>query len=200
MKQQVTAIKDFQQVLRDMEGWIKNPTILYTGRENNMQLRPREILANWLMCILGNATDANRDFTFSNDPFNNGDGVIFDRKTGEQMVTEHVFVRHVDENKVDAEEMILTAVANKQEKGGKAYAEGKHLVVFCEGIGEWWPNKVGRRLHETHDFSSVWGVGLETAKDNDYKYWIVNFNDKHSPAARVSVNLESYTWDVDFIQ
>jgi hypothetical protein len=200
MKQKVTAVKDLHLIFADLEVWIKNPEILYSGRAGNMQLLPREILANWLICILGSEIDPSKSLTFSNDPFGGGDGIIIDRNSEEQMVTEHVFVpKHKKTDESVAEELVIKAIQDKQAKG-KQYAEGKHLIVFCDGIGNWFPNKVGREIEGKHDFASVWAIGLETPNDNFYTYWIVELNKNHSPAFLIRVNFKEKNWCVSRIQ
>ena len=75
-----------------MEPWIKNPEHLYTGKSGNVQLRAREIVANWLLCAVGNFYSDSESLIFCNDPFGEGDGIIIDRETEDQMVTEHIFI------------------------------------------------------------------------------------------------------------
>ena len=147
VKQKVTIVRDLQIVLGDMEPWVKNPNVLYSGRAGNMKLLPREIIANWLLCAVGNSAGDTDSLTFCNDPFGGGDGIIIDRDSGEQMVTEHIFVpKHQNNGNKSAEDLIVEAVEKKQNKGGKSYSEGKHLIIFCDGIGILFPNKVGNRI------------------------------------------------------
>lgn len=201
MKQKVTLVRDLGLVLRDMESWIRNPDILYSGRSGNMKLLPREILGNWLLCAAGNATDPAQPFTFCNDPVGGGDGIIINTKTDEQMVTEHVFVpQHQKKDGVNGDSLIVDAVFNKQNKGGEAYAHGKHLIVFCDGIGEWLPNKVGREIAGKHDFASVWTAGLLKPEADRYAYWVAHLNEKHSPVVEITINFQNYDWSVTSIQ
>ncbi len=202
VKQKVTIVKDLEVVLGDMEPWVKNPNFLYSGRSGNIKLLPREILANWLLCAVGNSNANNDPFTFCNDPFGGGDGIVINRDSGEQMVTEHIFVpKHQKKDKKNAEELIVEAVQKKQNKGGKAYAEGKHLIIFCDGIGNWFPNKVGRKIQKIHNFSSVWAIGLERVEnENDYFYWVTLFNENHSPASQVKIDFQQKKWSVKKVQ
>ena len=202
VKQKVTIVKDLEAVLSDMEPWIKNPKILYSGRAGNIKLLPREILANWLLCALGNSNVSNDPFTFCNDPFGGGDGIIINRDSGEQMVTEHIFVpKHQKKDKKSAEDLIVEAVQKKQSKGRKAYAEGKHLIIFCDGIGNWFPNKVGRKIQKTHNFSSVWAIGLERVQnENYYYYWVALFNTNHSPISQIKIDFQKKKWSVKIVQ
>lgn len=202
VKQKVTIVKDLEAVLGDMEPWVKNPNFLYSGRAGNIKLLPREILANWLLCAVGNSTANNDPFTFCNDPFGGGDGIIINRDSGEQMVTEHIFVpKHQKKDKKSAEDLIVEAVQKKQKKGSKAYAEGKHLIIFCDGIGNWVPNKVGRKIQRIHNFSSVWAIGLERVEnENYYYYWVALFNSNHSPVSQVKIDFQEKKWSVKKVQ
>lgn len=202
LKQKVTIVKDLNAVLCDMEPWVKNPKILYVGRSGNFQLLPREILANWLLCAVGNSVSGNNSLTFCNDPFGGGDGIIIDRENGDQMVTEHIFIpKHKKQEEKSTEELFIDAVKKKQNKGNKAYAEGKHLVIFCDGIGKWFPNKVGRRIQGIHNFSSVWAIGLERVEnENFYFYWVAFFNETHTPVSQVKIDFQEKKWSVEKIQ
>ena len=53
--------------------------------------------------------------------------------------------------------LVLAAVAQKQGKGGAAYASGKTLIVFLDsGTGEWFPNRAAKALPKLVDFAAVW--------------------------------------------
>ena len=202
MKQNVTVVKDLAAVLKDMEPWVKNPKTLYSGNKpKNFSLLPREILGNWLMCTVGNALDDKAAWTFCTDP-SGGDGILIDRNTDSQMVTEHVFVpQKYLKDSHGPEDVIKNAVAKKQAKGGKAYAEGKHLIVFCEGIGKWYPNRVGKAIAGTHNFASVWAVGLDRAENADtYYYWIAQFENSHCPVVEIKIDFDKVVWLVSGIQ
>jgi len=203
MKQKVTRIKDLGMALGDLEPWVKDPQSLYSGKKpSRLALLPREILANWLLCAVGNSEYPTKSFTFSDDPFGGGDGIIMDKISGEQMVTEHVFVSQFQkQTNQSPEDVIIDAIKKKQNKGGKAYAQGKHLIVFCEGIGKWTPNVVGRQIHGTHDFSSIWALGLGRAEnDNSYFYWVACFDGTHSPIREVSIDFKQKNWSVTPLQ
>lgn len=200
MKYRVTQIRDLKSVLKDMEAFIKDPRYLRIGRDlSNFSLRPREILANWLMCVVGNHISREDGLTFTEDP-TGGDGVIRNRQSGECFLTEHVFVgvpQTVTGNSV--EYMIVNAVEHKKKKG-TAYAKGKHLVVFSEAKGSWLPNRVGKIIDQQHSFESVWAVGLENVSGSVYNYWVVLFGASHSPSWRVSVDFDRCEWTIGQIQ
>lgn len=203
MKQHVKSITDLTTVLQDIEPWVKEPKTLYNGRKpGNFGLLPREIWANWLLCAIGNAQTENADWTFSDDEDGGGDGILFDRASESGMVTEHIFIPPMQKKAGQAtEDVIIAAVNKKQSKGRKAYAEGKHLIVFCEGIGTWFPNRVGKVIAGTHDFSSVWAIGFEGhSGENEYTYWATRFEDDHSHAVQITVNFKERSWTVTTVQ
>ena len=202
VKQKVTIVKNLKAVLGDMGPWVKNPDFLYSGRAGNFKLLPREILANWLLCIVGNSGRDTEQLTFCNDPFGGGDGIILDRESGEQMVTEHIFIpKHQNKDGKSTEDLVVEAVEKKENKGGKSYSKGKHLIIFCDGIGNWFPNKVGRRIQGIHNFSSVWAIGLERVEnDNFYFYWVALFDKNHSPVSQVKIDFQQKQWSVENIQ
>jgi hypothetical protein len=92
MKYSVRRFKSLAIALKELEPFIRNGQHLQTGKpfEKFGDMRSREILANWLLCVAINSTD-NRELTFSSDPVG-GDGIICDSATGETWSTEHVMV------------------------------------------------------------------------------------------------------------
>lgn len=147
MRHQVTAIQDLKSLLGDIVPFIKDSRFLQNGREvSNFRQRPREILANWLICAAGNCEDGPDAWTFSIDPMG-GDGLIVKRSTSVGWPTEHVFIPAPKTlHNESVEDQIISAVKHKQQKG-ETYARGKHLVIFAyaEG-GPWWPNRAGKRI------------------------------------------------------
>jgi hypothetical protein len=89
-------------------------------------MRPREMLANWLLCATFEAIEG-RELMFYSDSIG-GDGIIRDEATGETWPTEHVYVSQYSTG-ADAKALILDAIKHKQ-AGGAAYASGKILVCF----------------------------------------------------------------------
>ena len=200
-KKPLTQIKDLKLVLKDMEPYVKNPRFLRVGREfTNFDLRPREALANWLLCVVGNFNTGTGNLTFSEDP-SVGDGAIINKSTGKFMLTEHVFVPEPKVNDArSVEEHVIDAVKRKAKKG-KVYADGRHLVVFSEAIGKWYPNRVGRQLPGLHDFATVWAVGLDHSNDKEYVYGVAKFEDqKNSPAWHVWISFDFDDWNVKRLQ
>ncbi len=137
MKYLVRRFKNLELALKELEPFIKKGFPLHTGKPfNNFgRMRPREALANWLLCVTGNAAD-NRQLTFSTDP-TGGDGIICDTESDETWPTEHVMVPQLPRDDArNAEEKILAAIEQKRAKGGAAYAAGKTLIVFLEEMAK----------------------------------------------------------------
>jgi hypothetical protein len=184
MKYKVTRFKSLKICIKELEPFIRNGEHLQTGKPFKRfdGLRSREILANWLLCVAINSSTQPDRLTFSSDP-TGGDGIITDTINGETWLTEHVIVPVACAGeKANAETLILKTINSKQNKGGKAYASGKTLIVFLNaGLGEWFPNKVARQLPEPFDFEAVWVVGLQGVEKNNYVYI--------RPVAKVALNL-----------
>jgi hypothetical protein len=67
--------------------------------------------------------------------------------------------------------LILKAIEKKQNKGGAAYATGKMLIIFLSANGgEWFPNRVARKLPKPLDFEDIWIVGLQSVVQEKYIY------------------------------
>ncbi len=199
MKAEVTKIRDLKLALKDLERHVRAPDFLRKGREfKNFSLRPRELLANLLICAAGNSEPGNH-LTICTDPLG-GDGLILDEKQGKYMTTEHVFVPAKDGELDHVESKLLAAIEHKKKKG-KAYCTGKDLVIFSEARGMWMPNHVARRIAGRHDFSTVWVVHLEKAGDQEYSY-NVSWLDAggHAPVWRVLINGDFTDWRVERIQ
>jgi hypothetical protein len=195
-------IRDLGIALKDLEPHIKNPRFLRVGREySNFRLRPREVLANWLLCAVGNFQNDNENLTFSEDP-TGGDGIILNQADNRYMATEHVFIPPPRPNStVSVEDLIVQKIEHKM-RNGAAYARGKHLIVFSEAIGWWYPNRVGRRIAGQHEFASVWVVGLERGDESGFLYWVTCplAGPVDSFAWRVSINANFTSWQVERVQ
>lgn len=197
---QVTQIRDLGILLRDLEPFVKRPDFLRVGREfQNFRLRPREVLANWLFCVVRNYVYDTCNFTFAEAPID-GDGIIVNRETGEWIATEHVFVPppRGEANEL-VEDKIVQAVEHKARRG-EAYARGKSLIVFSEAVGSWFPNRVGRRINGAHHLNVVYAAGLERSDQTEFIYWLTEFAPEHSPAWRITIPFDFTFWEVDPIQ
>jgi hypothetical protein len=133
MKHPVRRFKSLAVAFKGIEPFVRNGHHLRTGRgfKKFGDMRSREILANWLLCVTVNHVGGAK-LTLRSGTASGGDGVIYDTVTGHMFPTEHVMVPLASGEGADGETVILKAIANKCEKGGKAYASGKALVVFNE--------------------------------------------------------------------
>jgi hypothetical protein len=147
VKYKIARFKSLKVCLKELERFIRNGEHLQTGKPFKQfeGMRSREILANWLLCVVGNFAMQAEHLMFSSDPLG-GDGIICNTVTEETWPTEHVSVPRVRGGEdANAETLILQAIRHKQNKGGAAYASGKTLLVLLDaGAGKWFPNKVAK--------------------------------------------------------
>jgi hypothetical protein len=202
MKYNTTRFKSLKVALKEIEQFIRTPGHLQTGKPLKQfgGLRPRELVANWLLCAAFNFACASPDrLTFSSDP-TGGDGILYDTEAKASFPTEHVFVPAVSScQRADVEALILKAIEKKQVKGGAAYATGKTLVVFSfvgDG-GEWHPSRVAERLPDLLHFEIVWVVGLHLYDRGEYVYGVTQLDLSHGPAptwlVRIAKDFDAWT-------
>lgn len=180
MKQPITKFKDMTVALKELAKFVRDDArFLATGREIERfgRLRPREMLANWLICAAVNEDDKHGRMIFTTDP-DGGDGIIWDQSIDQHSRTEHIYVRQSQEgDPVPVEQKIADAVGQKQGKGGAAYAKGKVLVIFLGGVegppekSLWYPKKAAEQL-PANDFVEVWVVGLHRYMEEHYLYFV----------------------------
>ena len=201
MRHKVTTIRDLKSVLNDIVPSIKDPRYLYSDREvRNFRLRPREILANWLICSVKNHEVGPDTWTFSTDP-PGGDGLIVKRSTRIGWPTEHIFIPTLKSSQNESVEDLMIKAVEHKHQNGEAYAKGKQLVIFADVSREkWFPNQVCRKIKGQHSFDSVWAVGLEQTDGNDYDYWVVCFDELPSQVWKVYIDMDSTEWNVERIQ
>lgn len=202
MSYKTTRFKSMAVALRELEPFIKSGAHLETGEPFKQfgDARSRELVANWMICAAANAEEGvGERMEFHSNPIG-GDGIIVDSKTGETWATEHVLVPMPRTASVpDIEVSIAKAVADKQKKGGAAYAAGKTLVVFLNsGGGEWKPTRATKNL-PAHDFGAVWVVGLCSANDGEYVYGVANLHLEigQAPAWTVHIAKDFASWSVE---
>lgn len=202
MKYQVTKFKNLHLALKELEPFIRNGKHLHTGRgfKSFGNMRSRECLANWLLCVAINSLYPER-LTFTSAPTDvGGDGIIIDLTTQETWITEHVAVLPPrDNNTKKIETLILDAVADKS-SNGEAYASGKTLVVFLDaGLGEWFPNKIAQQLPKPLLFEAVWVVGLHAVEEGEYIYNVTRLDLSRGrvPIWRVRINKDFDSWNVN---
>jgi len=195
---QKKLIKDFKIALKDFEPMVKNPQFLWNGRDiTNFSLRPREAWANWLICVVLQKMH-NRYITFMED--DKGDGFIIDKEKKVIVPTEHVCALDVPKGKKlpNGEKRIIDAINLKIARGDE-YALGKLLVVFFDGAGEFYRNKIRESIFGKHKFEAVFCVGLLTSSYKGYSYTVTEFRDSfkdQSITHRVDINGDFSAWTI----
>jgi hypothetical protein len=191
-------IKDFKIVLKDLEPLVKDPSFLWRGRDlSNFSLRPREIWGNWLVCVVLRKIHG-RDITFMDD--DRGDGFIVDKEKRVIAHTEHVCALDIPEGKkLPAGESRIIEAINLKIARGDEYANGKLLVVFFDGAGKFYRNKIRESIFNRHNFEAVFCVGLLESSDDGYSYSVTEFRNSFgdkSRTYRVDINNDFNNWEV----
>lgn len=206
-RHRITRFKSLELALKELEPFFRNVVkdgkpILESGRPLKKfgNMLPRELVANWLLTVVGNFFARCERFQFTTDP-RGGDGIIYDTITKEGVWTEHVIVRAADTGRKDVQSQILEAVTKKIAKGGPAYARGKTLVVFMFSGGngaQWWPDQVAAVLPRPLHFEAVWVVGFQrfAAGDRIYAITRLDLRRGHAPAWWVRITSDFSNWVV----
>jgi hypothetical protein len=202
MKHDATRFKDLKVALKEIEPLIRDPRHLQTGKpfEKFGGMRPREMVANWLLCAAIQAVEGH-EMMFYTDPLH-GDGIIRDEATGQTFPTEHVYVSQYSTGP-NAQTLILNAINHKQ-AWKDAYAAGKTLVVFLDtpAVGQWYPTSVARVLPNPLHYAAVWVVGFSKLEGEDYIYGLTMLDpsQENAPAVLVRIHKEFDAWEVVQIQ
>lgn len=191
-------VRSLKILLKDMEPYVRDAKFLHSGRKfENFKLLPREIWANWLMCVvLQKLHDA--DITFAED--DNCDGLFIDKKTGRVVATEHVSALEIPKANLQekGEARILHAIEHKIKRGCE-YAEGKFLIVFFDGAVKWYRNRLREAINGKHNFKSIYCIGLLTVDDSGYAYSLTQFHPKMPETSityKVKINSSFTDWQV----
>ena len=193
----IKFIKDFKSALKDFEPYVKNPNYLIKGREfTNFSLRPREAWANWLLCVTLRKLHGDH-ITFAED--HDGDGLIVAKTTGEVVQTEHVSALENPLNPLPkGEDRIINAI-NQKISRGPDYARGKWLIVFFDGAGEFYRNKIRENIKGRHNFGAVFCIGLLTSDENGYSYLVTEFKDSSGDKSitfKIDINGDFTDWGI----
>jgi hypothetical protein len=205
MKQKAVRFTSLSVALKELEPFIRNGAHLRTGKifKRFEGLRSRELLANWIICVVFNSQINKERFTFTSDP-DGGDGIIYDSETGDTWLTEHVFIPPTTtNNSLSIEQLILRAIDLKRNKGGIAYAGGKSLIVFLDsGGGIWFPNRVAKNLPEPLLFEIAWVVGLHSVDDGNYVYFAtcLDRESRDAPSYKILIDKDFAHWQVEVVQ
>ena len=194
---EIKLIKDFHIALKDLEHYVKNPDFLIKGREfTNFSLRPREAWANWLLCVVLRKLHGD-NLTFAENP--RGDGFVVNKNTGEVIPTEHVSALENPLNPLPkGEDRVISAINLKINKGAD-YAKGKWLIVFFDGAGEFYRNKIRENIKGRHGFGAVYCIGLLTSDQNGYSYSVTEFKDSSgdkSVTFKIDINIDFTDWAI----
>jgi hypothetical protein len=207
MKYPARRFKSLAIALKEIEPHVRTGKPLQRQASRSAtfaDMRPREVLANLLICAVANFESEAERFRLAgvDDPIG-GDGVIEDSLTEETFPTEHVLVPDLkggaDE---DIQALILKQIALKQGKGKAAYAGGKTLVVFVNAVGgPWFPNRVAKSLPTPLDFDAVWVVGLHGVANGVYSYNVMQLHGRGTADIwRVRIATDFNSWQVERIQ
>lgn len=202
MKYSVTTFRSMAVCIKVFERFIRDGNHLETGKPLKRfgGLRSREILANWLICVVVNFEQKSERMKLCTDP-QGGDGILYDSTENKAWPTEHILVSRSNKTTDDAETLILKHITKKQEKGGPAYALGKTLVVFLnKAAGEWHPNKAARKLPKQIDFDGIWVVGLNDNNGDEYNYNVTRLYPSGCPVWQVHINKTFDLWEIKRIQ
>lgn len=194
----IQMIKDMKIALKDLESMVKDPKHLWNGRNiKNFSLRPREAWANWLICVVLRKMHK-RDITFMED--DKGDGFIVDKDKRIVVSTEHVSALNIPQGEKlpSGEQRIIDAINLKISKGS-GYAQGKLLVVFFDGAGKFFRNKIRESIFGRHNFEAVFCIGLLDSSEGGYSYSVTEFRDSfgnQSVTHKVEINGDFTDWKI----
>jgi hypothetical protein len=195
------AVRQFKSLaigLKELEPFVKDGRHLRSGPPfKSIGLRSREAFANWLLCAVGNYESGTERLMFSSDPLG-GDGIITDKETGANMLTEHVYVPSPMGKNVGAVEALIVKAVEHKRKKGMAYARGKTLIVLSDAVGRWSPNRAARRVGGAHQFEAVWVLHLERTVNGRYAYCVTHLDltDGDAPVWKVEIAADFNRWVV----
>ena len=115
MKYVVKRLKNLTVALKELKPHVRHGRSLQVHREfKSIKQRPRELLANWLLCAVGCSERGKETLVLSEDPLG-GDGLITDTETCEHLFTEHVYVP--PQKGSDFGDLVIKALEHKVKKG-----------------------------------------------------------------------------------
>ena len=196
--ERMRVVKDLKIALKDFEPMVKNPKWLWGGRRiQNFNLLPREAWGNWLVSVVLRQMH-NRDITFADSE--EGDGFIVDKTIKSIFPTEHICALDIPKGKQwpKGEQRVIAAIDQKIARG-RNYAQGKILVAFFDGAGEFFRNKIREAIFERHNFEAVFGVALLNSGKDIYSYSVSEFRDSfgdQSVTHKVEINGDFTDWKI----
>ncbi len=201
MKYLITTFKSLNVCLKELKPFILDGQHLETGKPFKRfgGLRSREILANWLLCVVASFEQKDEAFKICTDP-QGGDGIIYNATKKQAWPTEHILLSRRNNEPEHLQSLILKQIEKKQNKGGAAYASGKTLIVFLNKQGdEWDPNKVAKSLPHV-DFESIWVAGLQNVINGEYNYNVTRLDANGCQIWRININKDFDNLEVKRIQ
>lgn len=173
--QNITKRPDDPFITELVRKYEKDPHQLKDGpKPQGFPLLPREILANWILCI-PLVHVASHDCVMTAPIQEDGtDGGIFDATTGLHHRFQHVYVptRETPEGGVQKINDLVVGKLGLKSRKGKGYAEGVELVIFSDAIGLVEPKSIGGEIKGTHNFKSVYALAIEKKDKDGYHYWL----------------------------
>lgn len=203
MNPPIKRFKSMGAALQYLAPFIREPyaKLLRTGRPlaDFGGMLPRELLGNWLVCVTANKDQPDRPLYFTTDP-TGGDGVVIDEKNEIAYHFEHVFAPQPATGEIlSGDELVKAAVAQKQRKGGRAYAAGKNLVVLLDKADSLCPTETARTLPQ-HDFAGVWVIAQVDLVLDEYAFAVTRLfpmeGHEQAPTFWVRINQKFDTWGV----
>lgn len=93
-----------------------------------------------------------------------------------------------------------TTVEHKNKKG-RAYAAGKHLIVFSDPIGQWRPSRAARKIAGNHSFKSVWvlHLGKGDADRHTYSVSVLDATEVQAPIWKILIDGQFTSWQIQRI-
>lgn len=189
-------IKSLKKILPDFRELVRSLKPLQVGRKfPNFSILPREAWGNWLVCAVLNKEQHTNKIVFAED--NKVDGLIVDTRTGEFCKTEHVSALDVPSGipQKQGEQRIIDAIEKKIAMGDE-YAKNKVLIVFFDGVGEWYRNKVRWAINGRHKFKKIYLVGLLDENQDEYTYTVTRLHKDDSESYSIKINASFTEWDV----
>ena len=195
---ELKQIKNLKVALKDMEPYIKNPIFLTQGKRfSNFNMLIREAWANWLLCVVLQKLTGD-PFTFQESE--DGDGIVGNKRTKAGFVVEHVCAMDfpAGEQPPKGEDRVLWAINHKVRRGTE-YAKDKRLVVFFDGAGEFYRNRIRKDILGRHRFDAVFCVGLLESNPNGHSYSVTEFRDSFGDKSithKVEINKNFTDWKI----
>ena len=161
---------------------------------------PREAWGNWLVSVVLRKMQ-NRNITFADSE--DGDGFIVDKTIKSIFPTEHVSALDIPKGKKwsKGEQRAIEAINLKIARGFD-YAQGKILVAFFDGAGQFFRSKIRESIFGRHNFETVFCVGLLNSGKDGYSYSVTEFRDSfgdQSVTHKVEINGDFTDWKVSQI-